>query len=87
MTNSELARVIASIFALAAFAVAVIAGLAADNSAARVLGIAVGAMVVCHFIGLWIGAIGQRVVAEHLSKVKSAAEAKAPPAAAPAPTS
>ena len=85
MSSSEPAKVVASVFALSAFAVAIVAGLAAGNTAPRVLGTAVIAMIVCHLAGLCIGAVGQRVVSEHLSKVRSAAsETKAqaePPAA------
>lgn len=88
MNSSEPAKVIASIFALAAFAVAIVAGLAAQNSAARVLGTAVAAMVVCHVVGLCIGAIGESVLTEHLSRDKTGsassehqAQASAPAAA------
>ena len=72
MSSVETAKVIASIFALAAFAVALIAGLAVQNSPLKVLGTAVLAMVLCHLIGLAVGAVGERVVNEHVSKVRAA---------------
>lgn len=70
MNRSETAKVIASAFALSAFAVAIIAGLSAGNSTVRILGTALVSMVVCHAAGLAIGAVGQRVVNEHLQEQK-----------------
>lgn len=84
---------IASVFALAAFAVAIIAGLAAQNTPARILGTALVGMFVCHLAGLCAGAIGERVVMEHLARVRmdsAASETKAQgttPAAAAVQTS
>ena len=57
---------IATTFALCGFAVAVIAGLAAGNAAAHVLTTALICMMVCQAAGLAAGAIGERVVGEHL---------------------
>lgn len=74
MSGSDPAKVIACVFALAAFAVAIIAGLSAGNGAARVLGSALAAMVVCHILGLVIGAIGQRIVTEHLQNARTDSE-------------
>lgn len=71
MNSSEPAKVIASAFSLSAFAVAVIAGLSAGNSTVRVLGTALAAMMLCHVVGLAIGAVGQRVVKEHVEESKS----------------
>ncbi len=93
MSSSEPAKVIASVFALAAFAVAIIAGLAAQNTPARILGTALVGMFVCHVTGLCVGAIGERVVMDHLNKApagSAAAETKAQssaPAAVAAQTS
>jgi hypothetical protein len=87
VNSSEPAKVIASIFALAAFAVAIVAGLAAGNTPARVLGTAVGAMVVCQVLGQLVGAVGEWVVNEHVTSERNrhAAESSvARPAAAPA---
>lgn len=70
MSNSEPAKVVASVFALAAFAVAIVAGLAAQNTPARVLGTALVAMLLCHITGLFVGAIAERVVTDHLTRVR-----------------
>lgn len=63
---------IAGCFALAAFAVAVVAGLAGGNPSASILLRALSAMIACYPIGLVIGMVCQHVVREHL-----AAEARA----------
>lgn len=49
---------------LAAFAIATIAGLAADNPADSILLRAVVGMFVCHAIGVALGMIGERAVRE-----------------------
>ena len=66
------ATTIAACFALAAFAVAVVAGLASGNAAASVLGRAIAAMVVCYPVGLAVGYIAQRIVGEHIEAHKEA---------------
>ncbi len=60
-------RVIAAIFALAAFAVAIVAGLAVGNPPGRILASALVSMVLCQVVGWAVGAIGERVVREHLA--------------------
>jgi tetrahydromethanopterin S-methyltransferase subunit C len=65
-------RLVAATFGLTGFAVAVVAGLAADNGSTRVLGAALVSMVVCHILGLGIGAVGERVVNEHLNVYRAA---------------
>lgn len=65
-------RMVAAIFALAGFAVALVAGLAAGNSSVRVLGAALVSMVVCHILGMAAGAIGERTVNEHLESYRKA---------------
>ncbi|MHC4415045.1 MAG: hypothetical protein ACYS0G_07165 [Planctomycetota bacterium] len=67
-------NVIAGCFALAAFAVAVLAGLAGGNPATSILGRALLAMIVCYPVGLMIGMVCQRVLEEHF-KVNSSASA------------
>jgi len=62
----SLTKVIAGTVGLAAFSVAVIAGLAAGNAATDVLLRAVVAMAVCHAIGLMLGAMGERTVDEYV---------------------
>jgi len=59
-------RSIGGCFALAAFAVAVISGLAAGNAASLVLVRAILAMLVCYPVGLLIGMICTRVIDSHL---------------------
>ncbi len=58
-------NVIAGCFAMAAFAVAILAGLAAGNAPSSILLRALIAMVVCYPVGLMIGLVCQRVVADH----------------------
>ena len=60
-------KIIASCFALTAFAVAIIAGLAAGNDAGAVLVRALLAMIGCHVIGLIVGMICQHVVTQHVA--------------------
>jgi hypothetical protein len=59
-------RLIATAFGLCGFAVAIIAGLGAGNSASRVLATALVCMIVCQVTGLAAGAVGERVINEHL---------------------
>ncbi len=51
---------------MAAFAVAVLAGLAGGNSAVSILIRALIAMIGCYPIGLMIGVICQRVMTDHI---------------------
>ena len=64
-------KVVATAFALTGFAVALVAGLAAGNTSMRILTAALISMVVCHLLGLIGGAIGERVVNEHLSTYRA----------------
>ncbi len=66
-------KVIAGCFALAAFAVAVLAGLAGGNSAASILTRALIAMICCYPIGLMIGVICQRVMTDHIEASRASA--------------
>ncbi len=72
-------KAIAGCFALAAFAVAVLAGLAGGNTPTLILFRALIAMVACYPLGLLIGLVCQRVIEEH---VKAHADAVAEPTAA-----
>jgi hypothetical protein len=63
---------IAAVFALTAFAVALLAGLAAGNGATRVLTAAVVSLFICHLVGLALGAIAERVVKEHVESYRAA---------------
>jgi len=60
------ARTIAAIFALAAFAVAIMAGLMGGNPAPSILVRALLALVCCYPIGLAVGLVAQRLVREHV---------------------
>jgi hypothetical protein len=63
---------IASIFALAAFAVAVVAGLAGDNATRTILTNAIVAMIVCNVVGLLIGAVLERTIDDHMKQYRAA---------------
>ena len=76
MNSGEPGRVIASAFALAGFAVALIGGVSAGNSAVAVIRFGLGAMVLCYITGWLIGSVASSVVNEHL-RARSA-EASAP---------
>lgn len=68
------ARVIASIFALAAFAIAIVAGLAAHNATRTILMNAMIVMVVCNVVGLMIGAVFEHAIHDHLRQYRAANE-------------
>ena len=61
-------KAIAGCFALAAFSVAVIAGLASDNTAASILMRALFAMVACYPVGLLVGFVCRHVIEQHLGE-------------------
>ena len=63
---------IAGLFGLAAFAVAILAGLTSGNSAQSVLTRALLAMLACYPIGLAVGMIALRLVDEHVEAHRSA---------------
>lgn len=65
-------RVIAGLFALAAFGVAVISGLASDNPASSVLSRALMAMFMSYPVGWIVGMICQHVIDDHLKIHKEA---------------
>ncbi len=64
--------VIAACVALAAFAVATLAGLASGNSAASILFRALIAMLACYPVGLLVGMACQRVISEQLDAHREA---------------
>ena len=59
-------KVIGGCLALGAFAVAIVAGLAADNPADEILSRALIAMAVCYPVGVIIGVVAERAVDEHV---------------------
>jgi putative Mn2+ efflux pump MntP len=69
--NPEAGKSIAAAFALSAFTVALMSGLAVDNPLARTLKCAVVSMLGCYFAGLAIGAVAMHVAADHVNKYKA----------------
>jgi hypothetical protein len=61
-------KVMAGCFSMAAFAVAIIAGLTSGNPAILVLGRALVAMILCYPIGYVIGIVCERVIALHVGE-------------------
>ncbi len=66
----SLSHAVAGAFGLTGFAVAGIAGMAAGNSAGRVLLTSVAAMVACNLIGGAMGGIFERLVEKHLDEYR-----------------
>lgn len=64
--NAVSSRVIAACFALSAFAVAIISGLASDNPVGMILGRALIAMFVCYPVGLMVGVVCERAIIDHV---------------------
>jgi hypothetical protein len=64
-------KLIAAALALSAFAIAILAGLAAGNPAPRILSQAIVCMLACQVIGWGVGLAGERVVAEHLESIRA----------------
>ena len=62
------ATTIAGSFGLAAFAVAIIAGLASGNAASSILLRALMAMVICYPVGLAVGLVAQRIVNDEIGE-------------------
>ncbi len=67
-----LSNVLAGCFAMAAFAVAILAGLAGGNIPTSILLRALIAMIVCYPVGLMIGLAVQRVVSDQLEAQQKA---------------
>ena len=61
-------RAIAGCFALAAFSVAVVAGLAGGNTAAAILVRALIAMIACYPLGMLVGVLCRHVIEKHLAE-------------------
>ena len=66
------ASTIAGCFALAAFAVAIVAGLSIRNAPHAVLWRALIALVVCYPVGLAVGMIAQQIVVQHVEAHRDA---------------
>ena len=65
-------RVVSVAFAFCGFAVAVVSGLGAGNSAEHVLFQALIAMIVCQFLGMGVGVVLERIIAEHEARYREA---------------
>jgi putative Mn2+ efflux pump MntP len=59
-------KAVAGCFALAAFAVAVVAGIAAGNPPTSILIRALMAMLICYPLGMMIGLVCQHVIEQHI---------------------
>ena len=70
-TNAT-SRIIAGCFSLASFGVAVLSGLASDNTASLILFRALMVMFVCYPLGWIVGMICQHVIDEHIIQHKAA---------------
>jgi hypothetical protein len=75
-TTVDTARLIAGCFALAAFAVAIVAGLGAEHGAAQVLLRSVIAMMLCYPVGLVAGMVCERVMRAHVESLRAAEAAR-----------
>ncbi|MFU8829220.1 MAG: hypothetical protein ACNA8P_07265 [Phycisphaerales bacterium] len=63
-------RIVASCFALSAFAIALISGLAADRAVPAILSTAVLALIVCYILGLIVASIANVAVTERIESLK-----------------
>lgn len=63
-------QVIASCVALGGFAIALVAGIAVDNTAATILSRALGAMVACYLAGLIVAAIAHQAMTENIEQYR-----------------
>ena len=64
------AKVIASCFALASFAAAMLVGLVARNNASTIILRAIIIMLICWLIAFLIGIVAQRTVQDHIDAYK-----------------
>lgn len=72
MSSGTTSRLVASCLGLSGFAVAVVTGLAVGNPAGRVLTIALVCMIGCHIVGLVVGMVGEKVIADYMRQYKAA---------------
>ena len=66
LNDGAIARVFAGVTALAAFVIAILAGLSVGNTSSKILLSALFAMVVCYVVGSVIGMIAEYAVREHM---------------------
>lgn len=72
-------KAIAGTFALAAFAIAIVAGLAVGNDPLHVLSTAIVCMVVSQVVGLLVGAACERAVSDFVHQYKETNPVPDPP--------
>lgn len=65
-------KLIATSFALIAFAIALIAGIAADNPASTALVRALLAMAICYVVGWLLGMVATKATGEHIEAYRQA---------------
>ena len=70
LNSGAVSRVYAVVFALAAFVVAVIAGLRAENAGSDIIIDAISVMVVCYLVGTLLGAVAEHAVRQHLHQYR-----------------
>src|SRR5437870_4242815 len=70
--NGRSPRIIAACFAMASFAVAILAGLASENPSSSVLFRAMIAMFVCYPVGMMVGMVCDRVIMAHVEAHRNA---------------
>lgn len=71
MDSRAPSRIIASCFALSAFAIALIAGLSAGRSVSEILSTAVFALLGCYILGLIVASVANVAVSERIEQVKA----------------
>lgn len=70
MIFGKASRAVAATFALASFAIAIVAGLAVGNDALHVLSTALICMIICQIVGLLVGAGCERAVTDFVEQYK-----------------
>jgi len=72
LTRGTLTKVIGACCGLGAFAVAVVAGIAAENPGEVVLFRALVSMLACQIVGLGVGSVVERVISDSIRAHKKA---------------
>lgn len=72
MTTAFPVKSVAACFGLAAFAVAIVSGLAAGRGMQEILGGAIASLFVCFAIGAVIGVIAERAINEGAARYRAA---------------
>ena len=76
-SQRSVGRLIAGVFAIAAFVVSLISGLQAGNSTMRIVTVALMAMVVCHVLGSILGFVIEGVIAGYNETLKPVSDSSA----------